>query len=165
MRCHASSSSPSKVMKVLYCTGNAGKFREASFVIDGWNESHESSTVEYAQVDADPVEVQGTPEEIGASKVVEATRLLRERGAISPDVDWVVTEDTFDDGDCRNTCCAANENSCCETDFRFVAGVAGGLFVLIAICVAVCCVECRRRRALGRVVRKRAAPPVEAARV
>ena len=79
--------------------------------------------------------------------------------------DWVVTEDTFDDGDCRNTCCAANENSCCETDFRFVAGVAGGLFVLIAICVAVCCVECRRRRALGRVVRKRAAPPVEAARV
>lgn len=80
-------------MKVLYCTGNAGKFREAGFVIDGWNESHESSTVEYVQVDADPVEVQGTPEEIGASKVVEATRLLRERGAIPPDVDWVVTED------------------------------------------------------------------------
>lgn len=93
MRCRASSSSPSKVMKVLYCTGNAGKFREAGFVIDGWNESHESSTVEYVQVDADPVEVQGTPEEIGASKVVEATRLLRERGAIPPDVDWVVTED------------------------------------------------------------------------
>jgi len=79
-------------MKVLYCTGNAGKFREASFVIDGWNESHDA-TVEYVQVDADPVEVQGTPEEIGASKVVEATRLLRERGAIPPDVDWVVTED------------------------------------------------------------------------
>ena len=79
--------------------------------------------------------------------------------------DWVITEDTFDDGDCRNTCCAANENSCCETDFRFVAGVAGGLFVLIAICVAVCCVECRRRRALGRVVRKRAAPPFEGERV
>ena len=68
--------------------------------------------------------------------------------------DWVVTEDAFDDGDCRNTCCAANEDSCCETDFHFVAGVAGGLFVLIAICVVVCCVECRRRRALGRVVRK-----------
>ena len=79
--------------------------------------------------------------------------------------DWVVTEDAFDDGDCRNTCCAANENSCCETDFNFVAGVAGGLFVLIAICVVVCCVECRRRRALGRVVRKRAAPPFEGERV
>ena len=79
-------------MKVLYCTGNAGKFREASFVIDGWNESRDAK-VEYVQVDADPVEVQGTPEEIGASKVVEATRLLRERGAIPPDVDWVVTED------------------------------------------------------------------------
>ena len=92
VRCHASSSSPSKVMKVLYCTGNAGKFREASFVIDGWNESRDAK-VEYVQVDADPVEVQGTPEEIGASKVVEATRLLRERGAIPPDVDWVVTED------------------------------------------------------------------------
>ena len=79
--------------------------------------------------------------------------------------DWVVTEDPFDDGDCRNTCCAANEDSCCETDFHFVAGVAGGLFVLIAICVVVCCVECRRRRALGRVVRKRAAPPFEGERV
>ena len=72
-------------------------------------------------------------------------------------------EDAFDDGDCEKTCCAATEKSCCETDFHFVAGVAGGLFVLIAICVVVCCVECRRRRALGRVVRKRAAPPLEAA--
>ena len=79
--------------------------------------------------------------------------------------DWVVTEDPFDDGDCRNTCCAANENSCCETDFNFVAGVAGGLFVLIAICVVVCCVECRRRSALGRIVRKRAVPPFEGERV
>ena len=79
--------------------------------------------------------------------------------------DWVVTDDAFDDGDCQKTCCAANEKSCCETDFNFVAGVAGGLFVLIAICVVVCCVECRRRRALGRVVRKRAAPPFEGERV
>ena len=76
-----------------------------------------------------------------------------------------VTEEAFDDGDCQKACCAANENTCCETDFYFVAGVAGGLFVLIAICVVVCCVECRRRRALGRVVRKRAAPPFEGERV
>ena len=48
--------------------------------------------------------------------------------------DWVVTDDAFDDRDCEKTCCAATEKSCCETDFNFVAGVAGGLFVLIAIC-------------------------------
>ena len=70
-------------MKVLYCTGNAGKFREASFVIDGWNaeRGETEAKVEYVQVDADPVEIQGTSEEIGARKVTEATRLLRERGA------------------------------------------------------------------------------------
>ena len=92
VRCSASSS---KVMKVLYCTGNAGKFREASFVIDGWNASRgeTQAKVEYVQVDADPVEIQGTSEEIGARKVTEATRLLRERGAIPDDVDWVITED------------------------------------------------------------------------
>ena len=82
-------------MKVLYCTGNAGKFREASFVIDGWNaeRGETQAKVEYVQVDADPVEIQGTSEEIGARKVTEATRLLRERGAIPDDVDWVITED------------------------------------------------------------------------
>jgi len=34
------------------------------------------------QVDADPVEVQGTSEEIGRSKVTEAVRILRAKGGI-----------------------------------------------------------------------------------
>lgn len=38
--------------------------------------------VEIVQVDADPVEVQGTSEEIGLSKVKEATRILKAKGAI-----------------------------------------------------------------------------------
>lgn len=68
-------------MKVLYCTGNEGKFKEASFVFEEFN-ARGGTTVEIVQVDADPVEVQGSAEEIGTSKVTEAVRILRAKGAI-----------------------------------------------------------------------------------
>lgn len=68
-------------MKVLYCTGNEGKFKEASFVFEEFNKRG-GTVVEIAQVDADPTEVQGTAEEIGLSKVNEAVRILSARGAI-----------------------------------------------------------------------------------
>lgn len=69
------------LMKILYCTGNAGKFKEASFVFEEFNKRG-GTVVEIVQVDADPVEIQGSAEEIGLSKVKEAVRILRAKGAI-----------------------------------------------------------------------------------
>ena len=81
----SSSSSPSpslsSKMKILYTTGNSGKFKEASFVFEEFNKRG-GTTVEIAQVDADPVEIQGSAEEIGMHKVQEAVRILKAKGAI-----------------------------------------------------------------------------------
>lgn len=68
-------------MRILYCTGNAGKFKEASFVFEEFNKRG-GTAVEIVQVDADPVEIQGSAEDIGLSKVKEAVRILRAKGAI-----------------------------------------------------------------------------------
>lgn len=68
-------------MRILYCTGNAGKFKEASFVFEEFNKRG-GTAVEIVQVDADPVEIQGSAEQIGLSKVKEAVRILRAKGAI-----------------------------------------------------------------------------------
>ena len=59
---------------VVYCTGNAGKFREASHVFDEWNASGSPLKVAYLQMDADPVEIQGTDEEVCRVKVEAATK-------------------------------------------------------------------------------------------
>ena len=67
---------------VVYCTGNAGKFREASHVFDEWNASAHPLKVDYRQMDADPVEIQGTAEEVCRDKVKAATKILVERGAL-----------------------------------------------------------------------------------
>jgi inosine triphosphate pyrophosphatase len=65
-----------QTLRVLYCTGNFGKFSEASHVFDEWNASGSFMRVEYSQVDADPVEIQGDCEAVGVAKVSAATRLL-----------------------------------------------------------------------------------------
>ena len=68
---------------VVYCTGNAGKFREASHVFDEWNASAHPLKVEYRQMDADPAEIQGTAEEVCRDKVKAATKILVESGALN----------------------------------------------------------------------------------
>ena len=84
-RAHAQPSNvtpnPTTVMKILYCTGNEGKFKEASFVFEEFNKRG-GTAVEIVQVDADPVEIQGSAEEIGLNKVREAVRILRAKGEI-----------------------------------------------------------------------------------
>lgn len=67
---------------VVYCTGNAGKFREASFVFDEWNASGQPLKVEYLQKDADPVEIQGSAPEVCQAKVEAATNIIVERGEL-----------------------------------------------------------------------------------
>lgn len=67
---------------VVYCTGNAGKFREASHVFDEWNASGSPLKVAYLQMDADPVEIQGTDEEVCRAKVEAATKKLCETNAL-----------------------------------------------------------------------------------
>ena len=69
---------------ILYCTGNAGKFREASFVVDAWNErtfgsDAHPSRARLMQMDPDPTEIQGSADEIARSKVVQAWEEIRER--------------------------------------------------------------------------------------
>ena len=84
-RAHAESAKvtpkPNAVMKILYCTGNEGKFKEASFVFEEFNKRG-GAAVEIVQVDADPVEIQGSAEEIGLNKVREAVRILKAKGEI-----------------------------------------------------------------------------------
>ena len=67
---------------VVYCTGNAGKFREASHVFDEWNAAGSPLKVAYLQMDADPVEIQGTEEEVCRAKVEAATKKLCETNAL-----------------------------------------------------------------------------------
>lgn len=72
---------------ILYCTGNAGKFREASFVVDAWNErtfgsDAHPSRARLMQMDPDPTEIQGSADEIARSKVVQAWEEIRERVAM-----------------------------------------------------------------------------------
>ena len=67
---------------ILYCTGNAGKFREASFVVDAWNErtfgsAAHPSRARLMQMDPDPTEIQGSADEIARSKVVQAWEQIR----------------------------------------------------------------------------------------
>jgi inosine triphosphate pyrophosphatase len=83
---------------VVYCTGNAGKFREASHVFDEWNAQGTQLKVSYVQMDPDPVEVQGPAEKVAERKALEATRLLVENGGLDEYVSLcdhcdVVTED------------------------------------------------------------------------
>ena len=71
---------------ILYCTGNAGKFREASFVVDAWNErtfgsDAHPSRARLMQMDPDPTEIQGSADEIARSKEVQAWEEIRERVA------------------------------------------------------------------------------------
>ena len=92
---------------VVYCTGNAGKFREASHVFDEWNASAHPLKVEYRQIDADPAEIQGTAEEVCRDKVKAATKILVERGALNEVArgNWsceVVTEDVGLELGCLN---------------------------------------------------------------
>lgn len=67
---------------ILYCTGNDGKFREASFVVDAWNErtfgsAAHPSRARLMQMDPDPTEIQGSADEIARSKVVQAWEQIR----------------------------------------------------------------------------------------
>ena len=92
---------------VVYCTGNAGKFREASHVFDEWNASGLPLKVAYLQMDADPVEIQGTAEEVCCEKVKAATKILCERNALDDvarahDRCHVVTEDVGLELGCLN---------------------------------------------------------------
>jgi|TARA_B110000977_G_scaffold57015_1_gene77448 inosine triphosphate pyrophosphatase len=74
-----------KTLHVLYCTGNAGKFREASHVFDAWNASEKGKLmrVAYVQVDADPVEIQGDCEAVAYAKVKKAMKILGNTGVLN----------------------------------------------------------------------------------
>jgi|EP00982_Pelagococcus_subviridis_P015102 hypothetical protein len=73
-----------KPFKILYCTGNHGKFAEAKCVIDEYNtlgaDVDKLRWVEIQRVDADPVEVQGSQVEIATRKVKEAVKIFHETG-------------------------------------------------------------------------------------
>ena len=69
-------SAHSVTLGVVYCTGNAGKFREASHVFDEWNAYGHPLRVQFHQRDADPVEIQGTAREVCHAKVKAAMEIL-----------------------------------------------------------------------------------------
>ncbi|EEH52079.1 uncharacterized protein MICPUCDRAFT_53623 [Micromonas pusilla CCMP1545] len=89
-----------KPFKILYCTGNHGKFAEAKCVIDEYNtlgaDVDKLRWVEIQRVDADPVEVQGSQVEIATRKVKEAVKIFHETGRgreVLEGADFLVTED------------------------------------------------------------------------
>lgn len=91
-------------MRVLFSTGNEGKFEEASHAL---RELIPGCTVLRANVD--PVEVQGRCDDIAAEKTRCALRLAREQGVDLTGVHVFVTEDVRCGGVCGYTTLATTQ--------------------------------------------------------
>ena len=74
--------------RILFSTGNEGKFEEAKHAL-----SELIPGCEVLRANVDPAEIQGSCEDIAAEKTLSALRLAREQGVDLVGVDVFVTED------------------------------------------------------------------------
>jgi len=88
---------------ILYCTGNAGKFAEASIIVNNWVVENDGVVdIRLIQADPDPTEVQGNERQIAIQKCVSAYESVKYTGALTIDIDFVITEDVGLRLDCLN---------------------------------------------------------------
>ena len=84
-----------RAVSVLYCTGNDGKFKEASHVVEAYNARCAARGSRFratlTQVDPDPVEIQGDAADVARAKVTAALAALPPEALEGED--YVVTED------------------------------------------------------------------------
>ena len=80
---------------ILYCTGNQGKFAEASIIVNNWLKENYGWGIDIRliQADPDPTEVQGSDRQIAVQKCVSAYESVKYTGALTIDIDFVITED------------------------------------------------------------------------
>ena len=87
-----------RAIKILYCTGNSGKFAEATIIVNNWvkERNHKNGFVNIVLVQAEPEidEIQHDDErQISVQKCVSAYESVRYTGELTIDIDFVVTED------------------------------------------------------------------------
>ena len=82
-------------VRILYCTGNQGKFAEASIIVNNWLKENDGWGIDIRliQADPDPTEVQGSDRQIAVQKCVSAYESVKYTGALTIDIDFVITED------------------------------------------------------------------------
>ena len=93
-----------RAVSVLYCTGNDGKFKEASHVVEAYNARCAARGSRFratlTQVDPDPVEIQGDAADVARAKVSAALAALPPEALEGED--YVVTEDVGLELGCLN---------------------------------------------------------------